>query len=182
MKFTTCSRFSIATLTALSLMTGCANNNTSKKESTEDDLPMRKDQAPYAGMGKLFGDDALTFGGNKSDPEVTTGIGVNTYLWRASLDTVSFMPLHSVDPFGGVIITDWYTSSSAPHERMKATIVILDRSLRTDGLKVNVFKQIRSSGSAEWRDTDVAPEVVRKLEDTILTRARQMRVQAEGTS
>lgn len=182
MKFTTCSRFSIAALTTLSLLTGCANKNTPTPESKGDDLPMRKDKAAYAGMGKLFGEDALTFGGNKSDPEITTGIGVNTYLWRSSLDTVSFMPLHSVDPFGGVIITDWYTASSAPNERMKATIIILDRSLKTDGLKVNVFKQIRTSGATEWKDTDVAPEVVRKLEDTILTRAREMRVQAEGTS
>lgn len=181
MKFKPYSVLPIAMVTTLGLLTGCASNTSTPQESKkEDDLPVRKDKTVYEGMGKLFGDDALTFGGNKPDQEATTGIGVNTYLWRASLDTISFMPLHSVDPFGGVIITDWYTASPTPNERMKATIVILDRTLRTDGLKVNVFKQIRSSAANEWRDTQVAPEVVRKLEDTIFTRARQLRVQAEG--
>ena len=102
------------------------------------------------------------------------GIGVNTYLWRASLDTINFMPLASADPFGGVIITDWYTPPETPDERFKMTVYILDRQLRADGLKVAVFRQARRNG--EWVDVEVAPETAIELENAILTRARQLRV------
>jgi hypothetical protein len=102
------------------------------------------------------------------------GIGVNTYLWRASLDTINFMPLTSADPFGGVIITDWYTPPETPEERFKMTVYILDRQLRADGLKVAVFRQARRG--ADWVDVAVAPETAVELENAILTRARQLRV------
>ena len=106
----------------------------------------------------------LLAGCNSSDPQVmhdtdagSTAIssdsgqrtlGVNSYLWHASLDTLSFMPLASADPFGGVIITDWYSAQNAPDERLKVTVYILDRHLRADGLKVAVFRQTRTAGSA----------------------------------
>jgi hypothetical protein len=102
------------------------------------------------------------------------GIGVNTYLWRASLDTIAFMPLTSADPFGGVIITDWYTPPETPDERFKMTIYILDRQLRADGLKVSVFRQARRG--SEWVDVPVATETAVQLENAVLTRARQLRV------
>ena len=79
------------------------------------------------------------------------GIGVNTFLWRASLDTVSFMPLSSADPFGGVIITDWYSPPEVPSERFKMTVYILDRQLRADGIKVSVFRQQLASGQPVGR-------------------------------
>ncbi len=102
------------------------------------------------------------------------GIGVNTYLWRASLDTINFMPLTSADPFGGVIITDWYTPPETPEERFKMTVYILDRQLRADGLKVAVFRQTRRG--PDWVDVAVAPDTGIELENAILTRARQLRV------
>jgi hypothetical protein len=68
-------------------------------------------------------------------------VAVNAFLWRASLDTINFIPLVSADPFGGVIITDWYTPAETPNERMKVQITILDRDLRADGVRVSVFKQ-----------------------------------------
>ena len=77
-------------------------------------------------------------------------LGVNSYLWHAALDTLSFMPLASADPFGGVIITDWYVAPNAPDERLKVTIYIMDRNLRADGLKVVVFRQTRTG--AAWSD------------------------------
>ncbi len=107
-------------------------------------------------------------------------LGVNSYLWRASLDTLSFMPLASADPFGGVIITDWYSAPTTPDERMKVTVYILDRDLRADGLKVAVFRQTRTT--AGWTDAPVNPDTATKLEDAILTRARELRLAGEGPS
>jgi hypothetical protein len=111
------------------------------------------------------------FGGDKKKTNDGSGIGVNGFLWRASLDTISFMPIISADPFGGVIITDWY---SAPDERTKLNVFIRDRDLRADGVKVSVFRQIRSEG--DWRDASVAPATAGSLENAILTRARQIRL------
>jgi len=106
-------------------------------------------------------------------------LGVNSYLWHATLDTLAFMPLASADPYGGVIITDWYSAPQNPDERMKLTIYILDRRLRADGIKVAVFRQTRSQ--AGWADAQVNPDTATKLEDAILTRARELRLASEGT-
>jgi hypothetical protein len=126
------------------------------------------------GPGGLFGS-----GGAEDTPGGQTGVGVNFFLWRASLDTISFMPLASADPFGGVIITDWYSDPKAPQERFKLTVYILSRDLRADGLRVALFRQeVDAMGS--WHDTPVDPAVAVQLEDTILTRARQMRMASSG--
>jgi len=101
-------------------------------------------------------------------------LGVNSYLWHATLDTLAFLPLASADPFGGVVITDWYVAPNAPDERLKVTIYILDRALRADGLKVVVFRQTRSAGN--WSDAQPSPDTAHKLEDAILTRARELRL------
>jgi len=109
------------------------------------------------------------------------GIGVNSFLWRATLDTVLFMPLNSADPFGGVIITDWYTPPEAPSERFKMNIYILGRQLRADGLRVAVFRQAQSS-NGNWINASVKSETSISLENQILTRARQLRVAAKTTN
>ena len=101
-------------------------------------------------------------------------LGVNPYLWRASLDTLSFLPLQSADPFGGVIISDWYVAPSAPDERLKVTIYIMDRALRADGLKVVVFRQTRAANG--WSEASASPDTAHKLEDSVLTRARELRL------
>ena len=134
-----------------------------RTETTED----RRDQS----LGKFAGEDTLTFGGPKKRGEEDTVLGVNTHLWRASLDTISFMPLVSADPFGGVIITDWYSPPQSPQERLKINIFILDRQLRSDGLKISVFRQERDN-SGQWIDRSVDPQTVRDLENAILGRAR----------
>lgn len=105
-------------------------------------------------------------------------LGVNGYLWRASLEAVSFMPLASADGNTGVIITDWHTNPSQPNERIKANVLILGKTLRPQGLKVSLFKQMKEGG--EWVDTPVAEGTERKLEDTILTKARALRVQDQA--
>src|ERR1700744_3538160 len=107
-------------------------------------------------------------------------LGVNSYLWHATLDTLSFVPLASADPFGGVVITEWYAPPQAPGERMKVTVYILDRNLRADGLKVAVFRQTRDA-SGVWADAPVASDTSLKLEDAILPRARELRLASGGS-
>lgn len=124
----------------------------------------------------IFGEEGLRlFGGGGSDEAAGSGIGVNSFLWRASLDTVSFMPLASADPFGGVIITDWYRDPNAENERFKITVYILDRRLRADGVKVAVFRQARDE-RGDWVDARVAPGTAPQIENAILVRARQLRI------
>ncbi|HSC61584.1 MAG TPA: DUF3576 domain-containing protein [Rhizomicrobium sp.] len=113
------------------------------------------------------GSTAISAGGGRT-------LGVNSYLWHATLDTLSFMPLHSADPFGGVIITDWYSDPSNPNERMRVTVYILDRRLRADGIKISTFRQTRSADG--WVDAQVNPDTANKLEDAILVRARELRL------
>ena len=110
-----------------------------------------------------------------SNPDSAAQIGVNGYLWRATLDTLHFMPLASADPYGGVIITDWYVNPEAPTERLKVTVYILDARLRADGLNVAVFKQ-RRDASGQWIDAPSAGETETDLENAILTKARQLRL------
>ena len=124
--------------------------------------------------GGLFGPGGITLFGDEDDEGGTGGIGVNAFLWRATLDTISFMPLLSADPFGGVIITDWYAPPEAPDERFKMTIYILGRTLRADGVQVSVFRQERS-GDGLWEDRPTSPDTAVSLEDKILDRARQLR-------
>ncbi|HEY2706745.1 MAG TPA: DUF3576 domain-containing protein [Caulobacteraceae bacterium] len=102
-------------------------------------------------------------------------IGVNSYLWRATLDTLAFMPLASADPYGGVIITDWYVNPEKPDERFKCTVYILDTRLRGDALKVTVFKEV-SNGQGGWVSSQAADQTAIDVENSILTRARQLRV------
>jgi hypothetical protein len=135
----------------------------------------RTERGAGANSGTVFGEGGLfsTDRGNQSDSGAT-GVGVNSLLWRASLDTISFMPLVSADPFGGVIITDWYTPPQTPNERFKVNIYILGRALRADGVRASVFRQTNDLGS--WADAPVALNTATDLENAILTRARQLRM------
>lgn len=107
------------------------------------------------------------------------GIGVNAYLWRGTLETLDFMPIASADPFGGLIITDWYQPPESPSERLKLQVLIRDRELRADGLKVSVFRQVRDGDA--WVDAQVDPATATQLEDKILTRARELRIASIDT-
>jgi hypothetical protein len=127
----------------------------------------------------IFGESGgLSFGDsnkpNKGGGSGGSGIGVNAYLWRATLDTMSVWPITSADPFGGVVITDWYAPPSTPNERFKMNIYILDRALRADGVRVSVFRQVKNATN-NWQDTNVQPSTATKLENAILMRARQFR-------
>lgn len=123
-------------------------------------------------MAALFGG----FGGSQNNSG-GAGVGVNSFLWRASLDTVSFMPLASADPFGGVIITDWFSPPETPDERFKVNVFILGRDLRADGVRASVFHQ-KKNATAEWSEAPVDANTATDLENAILTRARQIRLSA----
>ena len=124
-------------------------------------LPMA---ACSGGKGRVAGDLAAS--------KVTT-IGVNSYLWRASLDTLSFMPLTQTDSNGGVIVTDWYVNPATPTERTKVTVTILDQDLRADAVRVAALRQINTNG--QWLAAPVQAATTQRLEDLILTRARDLR-------
>ncbi len=135
--------------------------------------------------GRLTGqDDGIVLFGTARTPrsgEADTGgggLGVNAFLWRATLDTLTFMPLASADPFGGVIITDWYSPPGAGAERFKATAYVMGRQLRSDGVRISVFRQVRQGNN--WVDAIVAPSTAAELEDRVLTRARELRSQSTG--
>jgi hypothetical protein len=106
-------------------------------------------------------------------------IGVNGYLWRATLDTLAFMPLASADPYGGVVMTEWYANPEKPNERFKCTVYILDTRLRADGLNVTVFKQVQDA-SGGWVDATASDQTAIDIENAILTRARQLRLSNSG--
>ena len=104
-------------------------------------------------------------------------LGVNAYLWRGALDTLSFMPLSSADPFGGVIITDWWQPPQAPDERFKATAYILGRELTAAALRLSIYRQVRQQ-NGEWVDAAVSPQTVSDIENRVLDRARTLRAES----
>lgn len=116
---------------------------------------------------------------NNAASAAQTGIGVNAYLWRATLDTLSFMPLANADPWGGVINYDWYTDPRTPNERFKATVFILDTRLRADALNVTISKEVLGA-DGNWVGAPVAAQTETDLENAILTKARQLNLQNAG--
>jgi hypothetical protein len=148
----------------------------SKRDMTVGLGGRNQEEGSLFGPGGLLGTRANTRDSNNSG----TGVAVNAFLWRASLDTINFIPLVSADPFGGVIITDWYTPSESPTERMKVQVTILDRELRADGVRVAVFKQTQNGKGGSWVDAQVDQRTNTDIENAILTRARQLRIAQGG--
>ena len=163
---------SASTVLLLSLgLAACANSRYVQPDEYNDPR--------YSGpQGSILGDNGLVLGiggkqGNSRDEGAA--LGVNAYLWRGALDTLSFMPLASADPFGGVIITDWFEPPAAGGERFKATAYILGRQLRADGVRVVIFRQVQQNG--RWVDAPVNPSTVGDIENKVLARARDLRSQ-----
>jgi hypothetical protein len=128
----------------------------------------------YAEKESILGENGLNIFNTENRSQSGDSITVNSFLWRASLDTVSFMPLTTVDPFGGVILTDWYSDPATPDERYKLNVFVTGSQLRSDAIRVSTFQQKKSRGN--WVDATVDPSIGTKIEDAILTRARQVRV------
>lgn len=121
------------------------------------------------------------FGGGDEDTRIeplTTALGVNGFLWRASLDTLSFMPIDNAFPGSGAIITDWYSTPDAPNERVKVAVYFRSEQLRSDGIKVNVVRQMRQEGN--WLSVPVQAATVLQIEEAILSQARQLRIDADS--
>jgi hypothetical protein len=165
----------------VSALAACSGADYAYPERTGGDKTTYDPVGSNKQVETVFGPGGLSlFGGSRSSSgtEGGVGIGVNSFLWRASLDTIAFMPLSSADPFGGVIITDWFSPANTPNERFKVNVYILDRALRADGVKVAVFKQVRQGDG--WADSTVSTETPVNLENAILARARQLRIDQAG--
>ena len=160
------------------LMSACSHgeaNYPTTPENGQSAPRFENDKRPTIfGTEGLFGDSKKS----KDEQGGGGGIGVNSFLWRASLDTLGFMPIASADPFGGTILTDWYQMPETPNERFKLNVFILGRALRADGVKVAVFKQVHQA-DGQWLDVKVDPKMGTDLENAILTRARQLRIVSE---
>ena len=169
------------------LLTGCSGDDEGFKIKSEAKYPTGQDRGGssdiYEQPDTIFGEGSLfSLGkGDRKSEEAggNSGLEINSFLWRGALDTISFMPLASADPFGGVIITDWYEPPEGQGERFKVNVFILDRELRTNALKVKIFRQVEKQGT--WRDAKASEDARAKLEDTILTRARALRVAKLGS-
>jgi len=168
MKFPILASLLVATLA----LTGCAYtpfDNVNEDDPADTNYETRKTVFGEGGLGNLLGSST-----NRNDSG--GALGVNSFLWRASLETISFMPINTADAFGGVIITDWFSPPESPGERFKLNVYILGRTLRADGVKVSVFRQVRDA-QGNWTDTEVPEGTSPKVEDSILTKARILRHQ-----
>lgn len=117
-------------------------------------------------------------GGDETSRPRTTALGVNGYLWQATLDTLSFLPIDNAYPSAAVIITDWYSTPDAPDERVKVAVYFRSEQLRSDGIKVNVIRQERANGN--WITVPVQAATVLQIEEAILQQARTLRIEADG--
>ncbi|MEX2643484.1 MAG: DUF3576 domain-containing protein [Acetobacterales bacterium] len=169
---------------ALGALTGCGLPRGELLDRTDPDNYNSDSGIDDTEGSLLGGEGGLVIGGERRRTLENgggggAGLSVNAYLWRATLDTLSFMPLNSADPFGGVIITDWYAPPESPGERFKMNVYILGRQLRADGIRITVFRQVRRAGA--WVDATVDEATATGLENEVLTRARQLRIQTVGT-
>lgn len=154
------------------MLVGCSGDMSAKPGQ---EVPMGRSETRKRDFGNLFGEDFLVFGGPKK--EGTPGMAsatVNPFIWRASLDTIAFMPLASADALGGVIVTDWYTAPSSPHERLKVTIYVTNPQLRADAIKVTIYKQANKGG--RWVNATADAASATEMENIILSKARQLRI------
>ena len=155
---------------------------TTTRAPPNEDLQMQRERERREALG-ADGDESFirdifndVTGIGKEKGSNNVGIGVNTFLWRATLDTLSFMPLESADPFGGVIITDWYSNSETSTEKFKIIAYIMGKKLRVDAIKVSIFKKIKNSDN-EWVDKKTNNALKNKIEDAILTNARKYKIE-----
>ena len=165
-------RRSFFSLLLVSAVTACSTL------SIEDDYP-QTDTTASEESGSIFDFFRREAGGDEADEAAPVravaaprGLGVNALLWQASLDTLSFMPLASADPLGGVIITEWYNDPAANNERVKINLVISGKALRADALRVSVFRETNRRG--QWVSTAASSRAARQMENIILTRARDL--------
>jgi hypothetical protein len=166
-------------------LSACGSTDSTYPEpspTSDQSIPNPKPGDTTPPGGGLFGSGGITLSDESESaakPGAKGGVGVNAFLWRATLDTLSFMPLANADPFGGVVLTDWYTAAQSPNERMKVSVYILDTKLRADGIKVSVFRQTKDEAGG-WADVAVSIDTQVRIENAILNRARELNSQQQN--
>jgi len=169
-----------AAVLCATLLAGCGGIQPTTKPMDTHDYTGTPSTNSIGNGDASYGDSSLfSFGRGNQNQDSGGGLGVNAYLWRGALDTLSFMPLASADPFGGVIITDWYQPPTDTGERFKATAYILGRQLRADGIRVQIFRQVLQGG--QWVDTPVSATTSADIENKVLARARELRTMTAGS-
>lgn len=173
----------IAAVTLAVALAACGSNQRAQEPVGPRSGPTGKynpnDESVF-GEGGASLNNILGSGSARKTPGESDALPVNKYLWRAALDTLSFLPLSSTDPFTGVIATDWGANPDAPGERFKVTAYMVRPTLAASSLKVAVYREVRAEGGA-WVPAAVSADTARKIEDAILTRARQIRIaEVEG--
>jgi len=162
-KFTRRNRILSFSLGASLLLSSCSGLKTTPVEQPKEPVSILTGKP---GGIKIFGANSKTNAASQNMP-------VNALLWRAALDVASFVPLDDVDTFGGSIVTEWHQSANNPDQRFKLTIFILSVELRSDAVKVQTYTQKKLG--KDWVDSGRDEALARKLEDLILTRARELR-------
>jgi hypothetical protein len=160
------------------ILSSCGNYRA--KDAPDEKAPLDSEEKRKYTFGSIIGDETLVFGGSrkKTSSNDSGGVSVNAYLWQASLETIKFMPLVSTDANGGVIVTDWYSESKNPNERIKVTLYIRGLELRVEAIQAVVQKQILRGGN--WTNVeDIDSQTASNLENIILTKARNLRLQSK---
>ncbi len=165
----------VALVTALLALSACGVKTSDADINNSQNAGLPQGQSADSGSsGWVFGK------GSGSTTAQATQIQVNAYLWRATLDTLSFLPLVSADPFGGVVITDWYSPPSTPGERFKVNAYILSKQLTANAIQVSVFHQVQTSTG--WADAPADPSLASGLEDRILSRAADLQAATKNAA
>lgn len=172
-RFKTMKKIIYSTLFFSVLLTGCGD-----KTQKTIGAPIDSEDRAKLTFGSLAGEEGFQFGGPKKESATKTHLNINPFLWRATLDTLGFMPLASADSMGGILVSDWYTSTDKPHERIKLTVMIKSKELRADGIQIVLSKQTQRNGA--WGPVEQDNVLARQLEDMILTRARDLRINARS--
>jgi hypothetical protein len=186
MDMTSVTRTGLMLVLCLPLLAACGPTRPNDPTGNSPDYYQGAGSQMFSVGSMTGGDNTFSTGINKQRQQAAAGagagagLGVNAYLWRGALDTLSFMPLASADPFGGVIVTDWYSPASSANERFKATAYIMGRELRSDAVRVAIYRQVLQDG--HWVDAPVSPMTVGEIEDKVLARARQLRTQSQASS
>lgn len=174
----------IAVAASLSLLaSGCSATKTTQSDATVAQLPQPEVQQASAGPpgtgeenteGNIW---TFLHIAKKQQPDLgpQTGAGVSPVLWQATLDTLNFAGMDSLDPMAGLAVSNWYSPKGKIGERMRVTAFIKSRALRSDSLVVTIERQTRDP-SGQWKDTTIDQSVVDSLANDILQRARQIHI------
>ena len=165
-KFTRLGRVLSFSLGTALLLSSCSGLKTTPAKQPEEPVSVI--------TGKPGGLKLTDF--NKDKTSSGNGLPVNALLWRAALDVASFVPLDDVDTFGGSIVTEWHQPKATPNQRLKLTVFVIGRELRSDAITVRAYIQNRLG--TEWVDAGRDEALGRQLEDLVLTRARELRAAA----